>query len=347
MRACIGLSALLLLALFAATRGAAAQDVRIRDITIPRQSVPLRIVGYGLVVGLDGTGDRAVGGYGAGHTVRSVANLLRRFEVEVPERMLRTRNVAAVLVTAEVSPYLRPGGRFEVQVASIGDAVSLKGGTLWATPLVGEVGGRALATAQGPLLIDGGARGRDRNMVETSARIPDGGLVEVNLPRQDFDASALQLLLKEPEIGAAMRIAEAINARFGAGTSVVTDPGSIALTLPNGESNAAFLAQLGLIRITLERLPRLIINSRDGTVVAGGDLRVGEAVVSSGGITLSIGAAEAMDEEVPGDVRIRPGTSVQDVAAALHAIGAQSQSIAAIFESLREVGALRAEIVVR
>lgn len=338
---------LLLLALFAVAGGAAAQEVRISDLTITRQNVPVRLVGYGLVVGLDGTGDRALAGYGAGHTVRSITNLLRRFEIEVPERMLRTRNVAAVLVTAEVSPYLRPGGRFEVQIASIGDAVSLRGGTLWTTPLVAEVGGRPLATAQGPLLLDGDGRGRDRYSVETSARIPDGGLVEVNLPRQEFDASALQLLLKEPGIATATRIAEAINARFGEGTGVVMDPGLIALTLPNGESQATFLARVGEIRVTLERTPRLIINSRDGTVVAGGDLRVGEAVVSSGGITLSIGAAEAIEEGVPGDVRIQPGTNVQGVAAALHAIGAPPQTIAAIFESLREVGALTAEVVVR
>jgi flagellar P-ring protein precursor FlgI len=342
----IGYSVLLLLALFTATQNAAAQDVRVRDITISTLNVPLRLVGYGLVVGLDGTGDRAVGGYGSGHTVRSVANLLRRFEVVVPERVLRTRNVAAVLVTAEASPYLRPGGRFEVQVASLGDAVSLRGGTLWTTPLVSEVAGHALATAQGPLLLDGADGRRDRYTVETSARIPDGGLVEVDLPRQDFNISILNLLLKEPEIGMAMRIAEAINDELGAGTGEVVDPGSIALTLPNGESNAAFLARVGQIRVTLERRPRLIVNSRDGTVVAGGDLRVGEAVVSSNGITLSIGAAETMDD-VLGDVRVAPGTSVQDVAAALHAIGAPPHSIAAMFESLREVGALTAEVVVR
>ncbi|MEX0911968.1 MAG: flagellar basal body P-ring protein FlgI, partial [Gemmatimonadota bacterium] len=122
------------------------QDTRIADLTIQETAVPVRLVGYGLVVGLDGTGDR--GGSGGGQTVQSVANLLRRFDVDVPPDVLRMRNVAAVLVTAEVSPYLRPGGRFEVHVSSIGDARSMRGGVLWMTPLISDVAGIPVASAQ-------------------------------------------------------------------------------------------------------------------------------------------------------------------------------------------------------
>ena len=122
-------------ALMTLVADADAQTTRVRDLTVQGGDVPVRLVGYGLVSGLDGSGDRVSGTSTAGHTVRSIANLLRRFNVEVPENMLRTRNVAAVLVTSEVSPYLRPGGRFDVHVSSIGDATSLRGGVLWITPL--------------------------------------------------------------------------------------------------------------------------------------------------------------------------------------------------------------------
>ncbi|MEP7347462.1 MAG: flagellar basal body P-ring protein FlgI, partial [Gemmatimonadaceae bacterium] len=124
-----------------------AQGVPIHDLIIDNQSVPVRLVGYGLVTGLSGTGDQTSTGRSGGHTVQSVANLLRRFDITVPPELLRTRNVAAVLVTAEVSPFLRAGGRFEVQVASVGDARSLRGGVLWMTPLIADAGGTPMATA--------------------------------------------------------------------------------------------------------------------------------------------------------------------------------------------------------
>ncbi len=198
---------LLLLPVFAHAQG----DVKIRDLTTPEGALPVRLVGYGLVVGLDGTGDRAIGGQSAGQTVQSVINILRRFNVEVPADLLRMRNVAAVLVTAEVSPYLRSSGRFEVQVSSMGDARSLKGGVLYMTPLVADPNGPALATAQGPLMVsEGGATTRYGSTIETSARIPTGGILEADLPRPTIAATS-RLLLREPDLGTATRIATAIN----------------------------------------------------------------------------------------------------------------------------------------
>lgn len=329
---------------------ALAQDVRIRDVTIAERDVPVRLVGYGLVVGLDGTGDRAIGTYGARHTVQSVANLLRNFDIEVPATMLRTRNVAAVLVTAEVSPYLRPGGRFDVQVASLGDAISLRGGVLWMTPLLPDLGGPALATAQGALVLSDGAAARPVPGVETSARIPDGGLLELELPRPAF-ASTSRLMLRDPDIGTALRIAAAIDAQFGEGAAQVEDPGAVALRAPEGMSVPAFLAQVGELRVTPERRPQIVIDARDGTVVAGGDLRVAGAVVSHAGMTLTIGGGEAggfaNGDAGAGGIRLSEGATVQDIAAALHAVGAAPQEIAAIFESLHRIGALAAVVVSR
>ena len=133
---------------------AAAQDmIRVRDLTIEDKAIPVRLMGYGLVIGLDGTGDRSSGGKSGGMTVHSVMNLLRRFGIQLPVEAMKTRNVAAVLVTAEISPYLRPGGRFEVHVSSVGDARSLRGGVLWMTPLLADVGGQPMASAQGSVLM--------------------------------------------------------------------------------------------------------------------------------------------------------------------------------------------------
>lgn len=342
--------ALALLVLGALGAGAAAaQDARIRDLTVAGGDVPVRLMGYGLVVGLDGTGDRVVGGFSAGHTVRSVANLLRRFDVEVPEQMLRTRNVAAVLVTAEASAYLRPGGRFEVHVASLGDAASLRGGVLWMTPLSAGPDEIPVATAQGALAVAGGSgRMRGGYTVETTAVIPGGGLLEQPMPAPDF-ASAPILHLRAPDVATATLIAEAVNAELGAGTARVEDPGAVSLAFQGdaGASPAAALARVGEIRVQPPRSALVIIDARAGTLVAGGDLRVGEAVVSHGSLTLSIGAGENGEGSVPGDLRIQPGASVQDVAAALHGVAAPPETVAAVFQALRQVGALSAQVVIR
>jgi flagellar P-ring protein precursor FlgI len=322
-----------------------AQDVRLRDLVVAEGDVPVRLVGYGLVVGLDGTGDRAAGRAGSGHTVRSIVNLLRNFGVDVPADLLRTRNVAAVLVTAETPAYLGRGGRFDVQVASIGDAVSLRGGILWATPLVAEIGGEPLATAQGPLLVSDGRIGRGMPSVETAARLPSGGMLHVAPDAPSF-AAASRLILRNPDLATAVRVAAAINTATGDGTAVVQNPGTIALHPPADVDRATFLATLSELRVRPERAAQIVIDVRDGSIAAGGDMLIGPAVVSHGLLTLSVGAT-APPSGAPGDVRVAPGASVQDVAAALHAIAAPPAVIAAVFESLRSVGALTAEVVVR
>ena len=324
-----------------------AQEPRIRDLTMQQGAAPVRLVGYGLVIGLDGTGDRAMAGRGVGQTVLSIANLLRRFQVEVPAEVLQPRNVAAVMVTAEVSPFLRAGGRFDVSVASLGDARSLKGGVLFVTPLVAEAGGPSVASAQGPMLLSDGSSPRDlAGPVETSARIPQGGLVELDLPRPTL-AEDTKLLLREPDLGTASRIAQVIDSVIGKGTAQVEDDGVVTLTLAaTGTERAAALARIRGLRVRPERVARVVIDGRDGTIVAGGELVLSEALVSHGPVTLTIGQA-ADSTATRGDVRLPNGVSVQRVASALHAVQVTPGEIAAIFASLKEVGALSAEVVVR
>lgn len=323
-------------------------DVKIRDLTSPEGALPVRLVGYGLVVGLDGTGDRAIGGQSAGQTVQSVINILRRFNIEVPADLLRMRNVAAVLVTAEVSPFLRSSGRFEVHVSSMGDARSLKGGVLYMTPLVADPNGPPLATAQGSLLLsEGGSTARFATTVETTGRIPTGGILEADLPRPVV-ASTSRLLLREPDLGTASRIATAINDAFGQKTAAVEDEGSVQVTLADSMVKATAYTRIRELSVRPERAPRLIIDGKDGTVVAGGEMMVGAATVSHGAITLALGGDADSDlSPIPGSVRLPANIPVQRVAAALHAVRTPASEIAAIFVSLRAVGALTAEVIVR
>lgn len=329
-----------------AVRPLEGQEARIRDLAILDGAVPVRLVGYGLVVGLDGSGDRVTSGSAGGATVRSVANLLRRFDIEVPEEALRTRNAAAVLVTAELSPWLRAGGRFEIQVASLGDASSLRGGVLWMTPLTAEVGGDYLGTAQGPVLLpDPDGVGRGRRLVETSGRIPDGGLLETDLPRRASPGGVVTL--RSPDLVTAVRVAEAINAALGEGTARVDDPGSVRLSAGvEGEDPALRMARIAELRVLPDAPARVVVNPASGTVSGGGDLAVGPAVVSHAGFTLAVGGAGAGGTG-GGAVQVPAGTSVQDVTSALHDLGATAGEIAAILEGLRQAGALPAEVVVR
>jgi flagellar P-ring protein precursor FlgI len=328
-----------------AHRAASAQAMtRVRDLTIEDKAVPVRLMGYGLVIGLDGTGDKSSGGRQGGMSVNSTINLLRRFGIELPTEALKSKNVAAVLVTAEVSPYLRTGGKFEVHVSSIGDARSLRGGVLWSTPLLSDVGSDPVATAQGPVLMaDIGARS---GAVENSARIPTGGLLEIDMPRPKFSQSNA-ILLREPDVTMATRIAAAINLEMGDGTATVDDPGAISLNLKDArEDRATLLARIQNMRVQTQRVAKLIIDGRDGTIIAGGDLMVGEATVSHGGVTLAIGVNDST-ETPPNAVRMAPGTPVTKVATALHAIQAPPNEVAAIFESLRAIGAIACEIEIR
>ena len=342
------LSVVSVLSVLSVPSGARAQSTRVADLTTRAGEIPRRLVGYGLVVGLEGTGDRSFGGFaGETPTVRSIVNLLKRFNVVVPPEAMISRNVAAVLVTAEASPFLRAGGRFEVQVSSLGDATSLRGGVLWITPLVSDPNQPPVATAQGPLLVTGD-NGRATQRRGTSGRIPDGAVLEIDPPAAVALASS-RLLLRRPDLGTATRIATVINAAFGSGTARVEDPGAIGLTprSSGADSLMGFLAAVDTLAVVQPSQARIVINARDGTVVAGGDVRVGAAAVSHKGITLRVGPAPEQGGTGEGVLALQTGATVQEVAAGLHAAGATSQEVAAVFEALLQVGALAAQVAIQ
>ncbi len=335
---------------------------RVGDLVTQAGSAPRRMIGYGLVIGLDGTGDKSFGGSSGGtQTVRSIANALRRFGLEVPAERLRPRNVAAVIVTAEASPYLRAGGRFEVQVSSIGDASSLRGGVLWMTPLQTDVDQPPVGTAQGSILVsedDSRSAGRRGN----AARIPEGGVLEVE--PQTIIALTPKLLLRRPSLITAQRVAMAINAGLGdTAAARVDDPGSITLNpgARGADNLAGFLASVDTLPVLMAPDARVVIDARSGTVVSGGTVRVAAATVSHRGMTLRIGGPADTTSVTPDTIgprsrrgvpentvlSVSDGATVQEVAAGLQAAGARPQEIAAMFSALREVGAIGAQVVVR
>lgn len=356
------LSALLVLAVVAgatsATQVKAQATETVGDLVTSAGNVPRRLIGYGLVIGLDGTGDKSFGGTNGGtQTVRSIANALRRFGLEVPAERLRPRNVAAVIVTAEASPWLRAGGRFEVQVSSIGDATSLRGGVLWTTPLLTDVDQPPVATAQGPIMVpEEDVRYTSRR--GNSARIPEGGVLEID-PAQ-LTPLTPRLLLKRPGLATAQRVAQAINAALGdSSVAKVDDPGSITLNpgARGADNLVGFLATVDTLPVLMVPESRVVIDARSGTVVSGGTIRVAAATVSHRGMTLRIGGPAAASaapadsatraKEPTGLLAVGDGATVQEVAAGLHAAGARPQEIAAMFSALREVGAIGAVVVVR
>ncbi len=347
-------AACLTLASFAPAAGMAQSTARVGDLTVRQGVIPRRLVGYGLVTGLDGSGDRSFGTQNAATmTVRSVVNLLRRFNVEVPPDQLRLRNVAAVLVTAEMSPYLRPGGRFEVQVSALGDATSLRGGVLWITPMLSDPNQPPMATAQGPLLVPTDGTGRASARQGNAGRIVAGGILEVDQPAVQLAAEP-RLALRDPDLRMAGRIAAAIVGVFGPGTARADDPGSILLNPGAGraDSLSMWLSAIDTLPVAVVEALRIVVDGRDGTVVVGGDIQIARATVSHRGITVQVGglvdsALAGADSGAAGLVRAPLGASVQALVAGLHAAGAKPAEVAAIFEALRAAGAVRADVVIR
>ncbi len=322
-------------------------QVRIGDLVSHEGVTPVRLVGYGLVVGLDGSGDRSFGNAsGSPQTVRTVANLLRRFNIEVPAERMRLRNVAAVLVTAEISPYLRTGGRFDLHVASIGDATSLRGGVLWMTPLVTDQDQPPIGTAQGAVAVSGDPRVRAATRAGSSGRVLDGGVLEVALPIVPR-LPVPRLVLRTPDLSVAARIQAVIDTAFGAGTARVEDPGSIRLNYPATMADTMmFLAAIDTLPVEVVAAAQIVIDGRTGMVVVGGEVPIRAATVSVRGITLRIGGSGDLASG-DGVVALPSGASVGDVAAGLHAAGVPPADVAALFEGLRASQALSARVTVR
>lgn len=360
-----------LIALFVSAGMAFAGPVRIKDLVDFDGVRGNDLVGYGLVVGLDGTGD---GLRNAPFTEDIMTNILERLGVNVTGEQFRPKNVAAVLVTATLPPFARTGGQIDVTVSAIGDAKSLMGGTLIMTPM-NAADGEIYAVSQGSIIAGGstveGDAGQVTQGVPTSGVIPSGARVEREIEFQLSNLNDLRLALREADFTTASRIERAINSSFGRPVALMLDSGTVQLDILGMEvrSVAHALGRIENIQVEPERKARVVVDQRSGTIVMGEDVRISRVAVSQGNLTIRIqeqplvvqpnpfseGATvvvprtNAAIEEEPGIslAEVRPGTSLSEVIAGLNALGVSPRDMIDILKSIKAAGALHAEFVVR
>lgn len=363
------LAAALLVVATGASGVAHAETARLKDVASIQGVGSIPLIGYGLVVGLNKTGDKRQTIFSA----QTLANMLARFGVTVPAGEIKIENVAAVLVTAELPAYARPGARVDVTASSVGDARSLQGGTLLATPLRGG-NGQTYALAQGPLSLGGFGGGTGGNSVQvnhlTVGRVPGGAQVQVGAGGTLPTSEAITLALREPDFVSAARIADAVNAELGGSQATVLDPGSVAVTVPDEYKShvATLMARLEVLQVQTDANARVVINERTGTVVVGGSVRIGIAAVAHGSLSVRITTKYDVSQPNPmsrgGDTTVVPneevevsekeaqlvtleeGTTLDAVVRALNALGASPRDVIAIMQALKAAGALRADLVV-
>ena len=358
------------LVLMLQTRPAHAE--RIKDLATVGGVRENQLVGYGLVVGLDGTGDQTTQ---APFTTQSLISMLERLGVTIPAGTnLQLKNIAAVVVHASLPPFSKAGQTVDVTASSIANAKSLRGGTLLLTPLKG-LDGQVYAIAQGNLAVGGlGISGEDGSKVSINVpsvgRIPNGATVEREVPTVLGDAEMLTLNLHQSDFTTAIRLADSINATLGAGTAIAHDPMSVNVRAPESQaSRIGLISTIENLEVTPADAPaRVIINSRTGTVVINASVRVSPAAVSHGSLMVSI--TEDFDVSQPqpfaenGDTVVtpksnisvsqgenrmflfRPGVELNDIVQAVNQVGAAPGDLVAILEALRSAGALHAELIV-
>ena len=341
--------------------------VRIKDLATIEGVRSNQLVGMGLVVGLQGTGDRG------GTAMQMMSNMTKQFGILMDPRQIRSRNIAVVSVTATLPPFALPGQNADVLVSTLGDAKSLQGGVLLQTALKGA-NGQTYAVAQGPLTLggfDGGSAGGSsvRRNITTVARIPDGGIVEQGVPMNFSQGGQMNLLLRRPDFTTAQRIASALNAKFG-NVATPVDGGRVEVTLPESLRNSpsSFIASIEGLTIRPDTVARVVINERTGTVVMGGRVTIGAAAVSHGNLTVRIDKMTGVSqpgilsggttkkvtndtvgvEEGTGQILTLPTSStVEDLAAALNVVGASPRDLIPILQALNEAGALHGELIIQ
>jgi flagellar P-ring protein precursor FlgI len=341
---------------------------RIKDIVSVENVRANQLVGYGLVVGLAGTGDRI---RNSPFTEESMQAMLERMGVNIRGTQMRTENVAAVSVTATLPPFARGGSTIDVQVSALGDASSLQGGTLIASTLRG-LDGQIYAVAQGPVAVSGfraqGAAASVSRGVATSARIANGAIVEREVAYALSSAGSLKLALRNPDFTTAQRIAAAINRQFS-GTAKVLDLATVEVA-PSGASGSLIdlVSRVENLEIEVDQPARIVINEASGTVVMNADVRVSKVAVAQGGLTISITETPEVSQPAPfsdGKTTVVPrtqvqvddgqgralgmvsGTSLNQLVSGLNALGVTPRDLITILQAVKSAGALQAEIEVQ
>ncbi len=358
-----------LIVLLLLTLSVQAWAERIKDLTYVSGVRSNQLVGYGLVVGLNGSGDKTP------FAEQSLKSMLKKFGIHLPPGLkTNSKNIAAVAVHADLPPFAKPGQKIDVTVSSLGNAKSLRGGTLLMTPLKG-IDGRVYAIAQGNLVVSGlDASGADGSRITINVpsvgRIPNGAIVERSVPTGFERGSTITLNLKRPDFTTATRLMNVINKTFGEGTARALDADSVQVRAPRIPSQrVSFLSMLENLEVEPDSAPaRVIVNSRTGTVVISQNVKVRPAAVTHGSLTVKIyenpqvsqpnalsgGQTQVTPDtavaiEQGGDKRMfrfGPGASLNDIVQAVNKVGVSPSDLVAILEALKQAGALDAELMV-
>ncbi|MFN4281232.1 MAG: flagellar basal body P-ring protein FlgI [Alphaproteobacteria bacterium] len=366
VRASFALAALLLLA------GPAAANSRIKDIADFEGVRDNQLVGYGLIVGLNGTGDTL---NNSPFTKQSLIGMLERLGVNVRNDTLKTANVAAVMVTATLPPFSRHGTRLDVTVSALGDAKSLMGGSLLVTPLIGA-DGEVYAVAQGNAASNSfsaqGAAATVTKGIPTSARIPNGAIVEREVGFEMGEMSEMRISLRNPDFTTANRVAAAINAYMGGrGQAKAFDPGTVAMTIPEERRNnlVAMLTDIEQLRVVPDQIARVVVDQSSGIIVMGENVRISTVAIaqgnltirvtetpqvsqpnafSTGGTTTTVNRSDIqIDEQTDRKLAIlQNGVSLQELVNGLNALGVGPRDMISILQAIKASGALQADIEV-
>lgn len=348
---------------------------RIKEVASVQGVRSNQLVGYGLVVGLDGTGDQTTQ---TPFTTQSLQAMLQQLGITVPPgTSMQLRNVAAVLVTAQLPPFAQPGQTIDINVSSVGNAKSLRGGTLVATPLKGA-DGQIYALAQGNLIVGGAGAAAGGSKVQinhlSAGRVPEGATVERAVPTPLMDGETINLGLVAADFATARAVADAINAAKGAGTAVALDGRTVRVKAPGGRNGrdagerVAFLADIENLPISLARpAARVVLNARTGSIVMNEAVTLSSCAVAHGNLSVTISATPVVSQPAPFSggqtvarertdiavtqqpgaiIQMAPGAKLTDVVKALSALGATPLDLLAILQAMKTAGALNAEIEV-
>ena len=341
-------------------------DAKLRDVARLQGVRGNQLMGYGVVVGLDGTGDKDQTKF----TVQSLTNLLARQGISINPTAVKVKNVAAVIVTAELPAFSKAGQKMDVTVSSTGDAKSLAGGTLLMTPLQGP-DNQVYAVAQGPLLVGGFSASAGGASVTknhpTAGRIPDGALVEREIPGNFNDRPNLRYSLQEEDFTTAVRVVHSINEELGEQVAKAVDSRTIEVTIPKEFQGRAveLVARLENLSVLLQPRARVVVNEKTGTVILGSDVRVGAISIVQGGLSIVVSSTPLVSqpqpfsqgktvtaakkdvtavEEKPKTLSVEPGVSVGKLAEMLNALGVTPRDMVAILQAIKDAGALNAEL---
>jgi flagellar P-ring protein precursor FlgI len=341
---------------------------RLKDIAAVKGVRTNQLIGYGLVTGLNGTGD----GSGTKFTVQSLVNMLERLGIHALPNQVKVKNVAAVMVTADLPPFARIGNGLDVLVSSIGDAESLQGGTLVMTTLKGA-DTQTYAVAQGPILVggfasSGEAGGGVQKNHPTVGRIPGGATIEREIPFEFNRLGELMISLHDPDFTTAERLARAINAKLGTEAAHALDPGTVKISLPEGDHQdlVSLVASLEQLEVDPDRKAKVILAERTGTVIIGENVRVSPVAIAHGNLSVEIKENKNVSQPAPFAERgrtvvtkdsnvnvteeqrrlllVESGASLGDLVSALNAIGVSPRDLITVFQAIKAAGALQADL---